>query len=261
MVSTIIHLLVLVAAGSMTLFRMNGITYSPSYTVDLVTLPGSPTPATSAPKASAPAPAVKPEEPKPPVKEPEPKVTKSAPAAPAEPVERNQTVKPSGGDEAAQIERRRRIEELEQEARRLYDSFTADSSSSPEPVSGSSEQVETSASQPAAGTGSGGSPGGQAGKAADLRFRAYYDQIWGLIRSSWVLPEGVATEGKLLTVVGIRIAPAGDIEQYWIEKKSGNDYYDQSAIRAIRKSNPLPALPEDLGNAPLEVGINFRYPE
>jgi len=261
LVSMVIHVLAIVAAGSMTLFRMNGITYSPSYTVDLVTLPGSPRPVSTAPGVSAPAPAAKPEKPKSTAKKPEPKAAPPAVAAPARPVEKNVAIKPSGGDEAAQTERRRRIEELEKEARRLYDSFTSDSSAPSEPVTGGGGQTESGDSRSYPGAGSGGASGGQAGKAADLRFRAYYDQIWGLIRSSWVLPEGVATEGRLLTVVGIRIAPAGDIEQYWIEKKSGNDYYDQSALRAIRKSNPLPALPEDLGKEPLEVGINFRYPE
>jgi TonB family protein len=66
---------------------------------------------------------------------------------------------------------------------------------------------------------------------------------------------------SLVTVVAIRIAEDGEIEQSWIEERSGNEYYDQSALRAIRKANPLPPLPKDLRGKPLEVGINFRYPE
>jgi TonB family protein len=242
----------------MTLFKMSGITYSPSYTVDLVTLPASPPP-----RSTAPARVAKPEEPKPPAKKPEKEITKPAvsPPPPAKPAEKIETVKPSGGDEAAQAERRRRIEELELEARRLYNSFTAESGDSAKPADESADEPETAVSRPAANTGSAATAGGQAGRTADLRFKAYYDRIWGLIRSSWVLPEGVASEGRLLTVVGIRISPDGFIEQYWIEKKSGNEYYDQSALRAIRKSSPLPGLPKELGNEPLEVGINFRYPE
>jgi TonB family protein len=269
LVSMVIHVLLLAVAGSMTLFRMNGITYSPSYTVDLVTLPASPEPASPAPRPAAPAQVVKPEKqpekqpekPKPPAKEPEPQVTKPTVRAPVKPVEKVEPVKPSGGDEAAQTERRRRIEELEKEARRLYESFTADSSGSAEPVAESSEPTEPAVSQTAAGAGAGQPAGGRAGRAADIRNRVYYDRIWGLIRSSWYLPEGVAKEDRLLTVVGIRIAPDGVIERSWIERGSGNDYYDQSALRAIRRSSPLPSLPKDLGNEPLEVGINFRYPE
>ncbi len=131
----------------------------------------------------------------------------------------------------ARFERRQKIEELEAEARRLYESF---------------EQFDTQ-----------DDPDVQPG----IRFRAYYDRIWSQIRSSWVIPEGVTARVSLVTVVGIRIAEDGEIEQFWIEERSGNEYYDQSALRAIRKANPLPPLPKDLRGEPLDVGINFRYPE
>ena len=120
------------------------------------------------------------------------------------------------------------------------------------------------------GAGEGGSGGGGGvsgsgigggGQPVNIRFRAYFDLVWSRIRSSWTLPDGVATQDKLLTVVGIRIDPDGNITEYRIEKGSGNAYYDQSAIRAIRKASPLPPLPDDLGKEPLEIGVNFRYPE
>ena len=87
------------------------------------------------------------------------------------------------------------------------------------------------------------------------------DRIWAQIRSSWVVPEGVTSSVSLITVVGIKVAPDGQIMEFRVEKSSGNTYYDQSAVRAIRKANPLPPLPGDMGQEPLEVGINFRYPE
>lgn len=256
-VSMAIHILVIAAAGGMTLFRMTGITYAPTYTVDLVTLP--PSPKTTGSVKAAPA-QPKPQPVKPVPKPPEKKVPVKEVARPAEPKKEIQPVKPSGGDEAAQVKRRQQIEELELEARRLYEKFTADYGGSRETVSDDSVRDQEEGSESVTGTGPARPEGGK-GRSADLRFRAYYDQIWGKIRSSWVLPAGVATEGRLLTVVGIRISPSGEIEQYWIEKKSGNEYYDQSAIRAIRKSDPLPSLPKDLANEPLEVGVNFRYPE
>jgi TonB family protein len=97
------------------------------------------------------------------------------------------------------------------------------------------------------------------GQASDLRFRAYYDQLWAKIKASWV-PQGVKSGDTLLTVVGIQISSTGEIQQYWMESSSGNSYYDQSAIRAIRKARHLPPLPEELGEELLEVGIKFRYP-
>lgn len=133
---------------------------------------------------------------------------------------------------------KKEMEKLEAEVRRLYESFTAEESSGPEASSAGGED-----------------------SSANIRSRAYYNRIWAKIRSSWVLPEGVTSSTSLITVVGIRIAADGEIERSWIEERSGNDHYDQSVLRAIRKSNPLPPLPRDLGGEPLEVGINFRYPE
>lgn len=302
-VSMILHAIVIAVAGGMTLFRTTGTVYAPTYTVDLVSLaptpgapgkgdggaPGPPGPELKpAPKpAPAPAPA--------PVPAPAPKVTPKPeakppvpPAAPvkkpaAAPVEKpappppqtvSKEVKPAGGDEAAalRLERKRRIEELEQEARQLYESYTGERRETEEaapPTTAAGQEEGTgpvgvpSGSAGAGGTGeiTGSGFGGGGGQTVNIRFRAYFDVLWSRIRSSWILPEGVATKDKLLTVVGIRIAPDGEILEYRIESGSGNAYYDQSAIRAIRKSSPLPPLPEELGNEPLEIGVNFRYPE
>ncbi len=93
----------------------------------------------------------------------------------------------------------------------------------------------------------------------DLRYRLYYNMIWERIRDAWVLPEGVTKGKSLEAIVALRIKRNGTIENYWIEKGSGNTYFDQSAIRAINKANPLPALPEDFREEVFEVGVRF-YP-
>lgn len=251
-VSLVIHLVIFIAAGSVTLFRMSGTTYSPTYTVDLITLPPAPASRPSPVKAPARSAA----------KTPEKKPDQTVSPAKEQPL-LDQTVddlRPAGGDEAARLKRRKRIEELELEARRLYESYTAEEAQTADENASVEESapVESSANDKAV---KGGESSGSQGQASDLRFRAYYDLLWAQIRASWVLPDGVTAGDTLLTVVGIRISPMGDIEQYWVEKKSGNLYYDQSAIRAIRKSSHLPPLPEDLDDGPLEVGVNFRYPE
>ncbi|MDF1536706.1 MAG: cell envelope integrity protein TolA [bacterium] len=250
LVSVGIHIVILVAAGSVTLFRMTGTTYSPTYTVDLVTLPPSPAsrPAAEAPQRSpARTTAVEAQERK-------PDRTVAPAKEPPTPDHALEEIRPAGGDEAARLERRRRIVELEQEARRLYESYASD------PADRAGKAARPDEAEPETGTAGKQVITGGGGQASDLRFRAYYDQIWAQIRASWVLPEGVTAGASLLTVVGIRISPMGDIQQYWVEKKSGNPYYDQSAIRAIMKK-PLPPLPENLADGSLEVGVNFRYPE
>lgn len=227
----------------MTLFRMSGNTYTPSYSVDLVSLP-SPKPA----KVAKPAPAEVKTQPTPTV---EKKVPKPAESSPPEKI--LEELKPSGGDEAARLERRQKIEDLEMEARRLYESFTSEEDITTEDRT---QPDETDAVGPPAAN----APSGGNDAASNLKSKAYYDRIWAQIRSRWVLPEGVTSKISLVTKVGIRIAADGEIEQSWIEKRSGNDYYDQSALRAIRKANPLPSLPDEMNDKSLELGLNFKYP-
>jgi TonB family protein len=243
---------IFIAAGSVTLFRMSGTTYSPTYTVDLITLP----PAPASRPAPVKAPARSTTKPKP-VKALEKKPDQTVSPAKEQPP-LDQTVdelRPAGGDEAARLKRRKRIEELELEARRLYESYTAEEA-------GEADESATAAEvQPVKRSASDQAVSGGQSQASDLKFRTYFNQIYDQIRASWVLPTGVTARETLVLVVGIRISPLGDVEQYWIEKKSGNTYYDQSVIRAIKKASPLPPLPEELGEGSWEVGLNFNYPE
>ena len=225
----------------MTLFRMSGNTYTPSYSVDLVSLP-SPKPA----PAAKPAPAEVKTQPTPTVEKKIPKPAESSP-----PVKIREELKPSGGDEAARLERRQKIADLEMEARRLYESFSSEEDITTEDRT---QPDETGAVGPPVAN----APTGGNDVPSNIRFRAYYDRIHAEIRSFWVLPEGVTSRVSLITVVRIRIAPNGEIEQFWIEKRSSNDYYDQSVLRAIKKANPLPSLPDELSDTSLEVGLNFR---
>jgi TonB family protein len=60
---------------------------------------------------------------------------------------------------------------------------------------------------------------------------------------------------KLKAVIIIRIQPDGSISASWFEKESGDRLFDQSAMTAVTRSSPLPALPP--GQEKLEIGITF----
>jgi colicin import membrane protein len=78
------------------------------------------------------------------------------------------------------------------------------------------------------------------------------------IQKNWAFSEQLARgQSNLKTTVGIKISSDGEIIDIWIDEKSGNQYLDESAIRAIKKSNPLPPLPGDIGSYYYEVGFNF----
>ncbi|MBI5966350.1 MAG: cell envelope integrity protein TolA [Deltaproteobacteria bacterium] len=101
--------------------------------------------------------------------------------------------------------------------------------------------------------------GGASSGIMSIKFKLYYNLLWQRIRSVWVLPEE-ALGGKkdLETIIAIRIAKDGQIEDIQFEKKSGNHYLDESALRAIKKANPLPPLPPGMEEDKFDLGVRFK---
>ncbi len=118
------------------------------------------------------------------------------------------------------------------------------------------------------GSGTGGSPTGSqwgspfgGSSALQSKLDEYYSTIWERIKKEWILP-GDLTKGKadLETIIIIVIERDGKIQKSWFEKRSGNTLYDQSAMRAIKKADPLPPIPKEFSDNTFEIGIRF-YPE
>jgi TonB family protein len=64
------------------------------------------------------------------------------------------------------------------------------------------------------------------------------------VRESWVLPPGFRTQA-LHTHVRVDLDADGNLRSDpEITQRSGNPYYDDGVVRAIRKASPLPAPPE-----------------
>ena len=101
-----------------------------------------------------------------------------------------------------------------------------------------------------AGTGSSGM--------MSLKFKLYYNLIWERIRSGWVLPEhALGGKKNLETIISIRIDKNGQIEDIQFEKKSGNATLDESALRAVKKANPLPPFPPGMEGEKIDLGVRF----
>ena len=85
--------------------------------------------------------------------------------------------------------------------------------------------------------------------------------IWAKIKEGWTPPENLA-KGKtdLETIIVVVIERDGGIQKAWFEKKSGNALYDQMAMRALRKAEPLPPIPREFSDTTFEIGIRF-HPE
>ena len=103
---------------------------------------------------------------------------------------------------------------------------------------------------------------GQAGQAdAGQKVDPYYAEIWSKIRKQWSLPQGILPKGNVETIVNAKILRNGAVMDVGFEKRSGNRYFDDSAVRAVRKASPLPPLPPWIRGNSIEIGIRFHSAE
>ncbi len=92
-----------------------------------------------------------------------------------------------------------------------------------------------------------------------IKYKVYYNTIWSIMRENWIVPQGVRLQPGLETILSITVAVNGRVENIEVEKRSGNDAFDDSAVRAVERSSPFPPLPGE--EKELEVGIRFTPEE
>jgi len=113
----------------------------------------------------------------------------------------------------------------------------------------------------------GGAPGG--GGAGDVTstgvgsggtgvgFRIYYAEVLSRIKRNWLLPENLLKRKDLRAVVMITVHRSGRIEEMRFERKSGVEQFDQEVLRTLKKSDPLPPLPEGFPRSRHEIYLTF----
>ncbi|MFO7750120.1 MAG: energy transducer TonB [Desulfobacteraceae bacterium] len=84
----------------------------------------------------------------------------------------------------------------------------------------------------------------------------YNIELMYRIQQNWVFNDRLARAAKDSEVrILIKILKSGRIRDIWFETRSGNNYLDDSAYKAVQKSNPLPPLPK--GYSSYDVGLIF----
>lgn len=94
-----------------------------------------------------------------------------------------------------------------------------------------------------------------------MRMKVYYTIIWSSIKEQWALPKGILTDNNLEAIIDAKILRNGKLADWSFEKKSGNKYFDESVVKAIKKASPFPPLPEWLDDSMIELGIRFHSSE
>jgi colicin import membrane protein len=125
-------------------------------------------------------------------------------------------------------------------------------------------RIDLSAVRPAQRKESPSAPAGLAGAAGTARvppeYLAYFRQLDEKVRSNWnVPPLAVGEKEKLMVQIRIVIEIDGRVSQVRMEKSSGNPYFDDSVLRAIRMASPLPVPPEELRGSEDHYEVGFRF--
>lgn len=114
--------------------------------------------------------------------------------------------------------------------------------------------------QGGASGGSEGSPTGStdgSGRVASALLGMYGSRVKEAINREWAVPDMVKPQGLEARLVVV-VNREGKLLDLRIEKRSGNSLFDESAVRAVRKASPLPALPEVITFPKVEIDIRFR---
>jgi colicin import membrane protein len=90
----------------------------------------------------------------------------------------------------------------------------------------------------------------------------YNAEIWHRIQKNWAFSEEMV-QGRtdLEATIIVKIMRGGEIRDIWFEKRSGNSYFDDSVLKAVKKSDPLPPLPEGYLGPFYDVGFRFNLSE
>lgn len=238
----------------------------PGYKVDLVTL----SPSTSASPLPPGPPAqpvepekpkqAEPEKPKPADEKPAPEpVVKTAPPAPkkmkAEPEAKNKKADApkkimAKTDDSPKKESRK--EEEEPEPKKTKHLSPIETASIPPGPRGSASS-SSAAPRPSGGG------GGLVTEGLAFPHTWYLQILERKANENWITHGIIIAGNKSDPVVRFDILKNGRVEGLELEKSSGNDALDESALAAISKASPFPQLPADYGSDHLTVHFTFTY--
>ena len=93
------------------------------------------------------------------------------------------------------------------------------------------------------------------------RLNEYIGFINSRIQGNWTLPQALRPKDNVETIIEVKILGNGVVERLNFEKRSGNRYVDDSAMKAVQKSVPFPPFPEGMMDNYIEIGIRFHPSE
>lgn len=108
--------------------------------------------------------------------------------------------------------------------------------------------------------GDGGGGGGMEGEGQGFGggpMALYQMEVEAKIKSNWSYPVAMDKQ-KLEAVVVLTVKQDGTIMKTRLEKRSANTLFDDSVLKAVERSNPLPPFPEGYKKRDDELWITFN---
>jgi len=100
---------------------------------------------------------------------------------------------------------------------------------------------------------------GMGGQPPDgITIRIYQMEVESRIKGNWAYPVAVQNLKKLQAIMVLKVKQDGTILEYQFKESSGDTIFDQSVLKAIEKSDPLPPFPEGYIKSDEEFEIRFN---
>lgn len=127
------------------------------------------------------------------------------------------------------------------------------------PVAGAKGAGGSGGTAGGTGGGSGGGNGVSIGSGSGGIGDSWYARVVETrIGQAWIKPIG--RQQRVEIIYSFVVAEDGRISEIKLEKSSGNDALDRTALRAINAANPLSPPPPELRGRPLQFTCQFVYP-
>jgi len=99
---------------------------------------------------------------------------------------------------------------------------------------------------------------GRLGNPNILPIDVYRVEVALMIQQNWAYAEQIGGRNKNQeTYLVFKVLPNGEIQDVFFTDRSGNTYLDESAYRAIVKSNPVKPFPPGVNEPYVEIGLRF----
>jgi colicin import membrane protein len=85
----------------------------------------------------------------------------------------------------------------------------------------------------------------------------YKAEVEGLIKSNWHYPVAMDNQGDVEAIVVLLVKRDGTITKSRFDRRSQHVLFDESVLKAIERSNPLPPFPEGYTRSYEEFEIKF----